>query len=173
VSPAPTPTPTPPPSGGTAGISETNETQLDVVKRAPRIARVGSRIRFSLTVTNTGDVAARDVQVADVPPAALALAALRTDTPYRRVRGNAVWRIGTLEPGATRTVRGAVSIKAGTPGLKRNFVLATAVNAHLVNDRADTRVLREPPRNPDGACLASITSSMSRCLAPGRASPGG
>jgi uncharacterized repeat protein (TIGR01451 family) len=157
VSPAPSVTPAPtatPPSGDVESANETNETQLQVVKRAPRVARVGSRIRFSLTVTNTGPVPARDVRVADIPPAALALAALRTDTPYRRIRGNAVWRVGTLAPGASRTVHGSVTIKAGTPGLKRNVALATAINAHLVAGRADTLVPGQPPRNAE-ACLAS------------------
>jgi hypothetical protein len=103
--------------------------------------------------------------MADIPPAALALAALETDTPYRRVRGNAVWRIGTLAPGATRTVRGTVTIKAGTPGLKRNFALATAINAHLVADRADIRVLAPVPRSPE-ACPATAraaTRARLRC----------
>jgi hypothetical protein len=33
-------------------------------------------------------------------------------------------------------------MKSGTPGLKRNLVLATAVNANLASDHADTRLLR-------------------------------
>jgi hypothetical protein len=95
-------------------------------------------------VTNTGSVAARNVQMADVPPASLALAGLRAGTsPARRVRGNAVWRLGRLAPGASRTVRGTVRIKAGTPGLKRNLVLANAANANLARDVADTRVMRQ------------------------------
>jgi hypothetical protein len=32
-------------------------------------------------------------------------------------------------------------IKAGNPGLKRNLAFATAVNAQLAIDRADTRVV--------------------------------
>jgi uncharacterized repeat protein (TIGR01451 family) len=119
-------------------------TQLRVVKRAPRVARVGDRVPFRLTVTNTGSVAARNVQMADVPPASLALAGLRTGTlPARRVRGNAVWRLGRLAPGASRTVRGTIRIEAGTPGLKRNLVLANAANANLVRDVADTRIMRQ------------------------------
>ena len=55
-------------------------------------------------------------------------------------RGNAIWRLGRLAPGAKRTIRGSVRIKAGTPGWKRNVVLATAVNARLVDDVADTRI---------------------------------
>ncbi len=78
--------------------------------------------------------------MADVPPAAVALAALKTRTRGQVVRGNAVWRLGTLAPGAKRTVSGTVRIKAGTPGLKRNLVLVTAANAKLARDRADSRV---------------------------------
>jgi hypothetical protein len=55
VSPAPTPAP---PSGGTEGATATNETQLKLVKSAPRVAAVGQRVRFTLTVTNTGSVPA-------------------------------------------------------------------------------------------------------------------
>ena len=79
--------------------------------------------------------------MADVPPAALALASFRPAARARVLRGNAIWRLGTLAPGASRAVRGSVRIKAGTPGLKRNLVLATAINAKLVDDRADTRLL--------------------------------
>jgi uncharacterized repeat protein (TIGR01451 family) len=114
---------------------------LRVVKSAPRFARVGQRIRFSLTVTNVGAIDATSVQVADVPPAALTLSGLAATSGMRRVRGNAVWRLGTLAPGATRTVHGSAIIKSGTPGLKRNLALATALNANLARNRVDTRVL--------------------------------
>ena len=126
----PAPPPPPPPT-----------TELVVVKRAPRVVRVGSRVRFRLTVTNVGSVAATNVQMADIPPAAVALTGLRSSSPAARVQRYALWRLGTLAPGAVRTIRGSVRIKAGTPGQKRNLVLATAVNASLVGDVADTRIL--------------------------------
>ena len=66
----------------------------------------------------------------DVPPAAVALAALRSASRARLARGYATWRIGRLSPGE-----------------KRNIVLATAVNADLASDRADTR-LRAKRRVP-------------------------
>jgi uncharacterized repeat protein (TIGR01451 family) len=136
--PPPEPPPPPPPPEPPPG------TQLRVVKTMPRIARVGRRIRFRLTVTNVGSVNARNVRMADIPPGAMALASFRSSTRPRVVgaRG-ALWRLGTLAPGARRTIRGSVRITAGTPGLKRNMVFATAVNAQLVNDRADTRLLRQ------------------------------
>jgi uncharacterized repeat protein (TIGR01451 family) len=130
-SPATPAAPAPPPS-----------TVIEVVKTAPRVARVGQKVPFELAVSNTGSVAAQDVMVADVPPAALTLAGLQSGgPPARLVRGNAVWRLGTLAPGARRTIRGTVAIRAGTPGLKRNLVLATAVNAQLARDDADTPLL--------------------------------
>ena len=76
----------------------------------------------------------------DLPPAAVALASLSSSTRARVVNGGAVWRLGRLVPGAKRTIRGSVLITAGTPGLKRNLVVATAVNAQLAADRADTRL---------------------------------
>jgi hypothetical protein len=59
------------------------------------------------------------------------------------VSERAIWRLGWLAPGAKRNVRGSVRIPAGTPRPKRNLVFATAVNAYLVHDRADTRLLRQ------------------------------
>ena len=125
----PEPPPTPPPS-----------TQLRVVKKAPRVARVGERVRFRLTVTNVGSVTARKVRMADIPPAAVAVTGLKASRRARVARGQAIWRLGRLAPGAKRVVRGSVRITAGTPGWKRNLVLATAVNAKLVNAVADTRI---------------------------------
>jgi uncharacterized repeat protein (TIGR01451 family) len=125
-----------------AAPTQSPSTVIKVVKTAPRVARVGQRVPFELAVSNTGSVAAQDVMVADVPPAALTLAGLQAGgPPLRLVRGNAIWRLGTLAPGARRTIRGTVAIRAGTPGLKRNLVLATAVNAQLARDDADTRLL--------------------------------
>ena len=91
-------------------------------------------------MTNTGSVVARDVKLTDVPPASVTLAALRSNRQARVGTGWALWRIGRLAPGASRTIRGTVRVEAGSPGLKRNWVFAAAVNARLVQDRADTRI---------------------------------
>jgi uncharacterized repeat protein (TIGR01451 family) len=137
--PAP-PTPPEPPPVDPFGVAE-----LSVVKTAPRVARVGALVQFELTVRNVSDVTAQDVTLADVPPAALTLAELQSTggARARLARGNAYWDLGTLAPGARRTVRGTVRIESGTPGLKRNHALATAVNANLARDDSDTRVLAQ------------------------------
>ena len=140
--PVPPEPPVPPvPPGGGVLPDVSSSTTLSIDKTAPRVARVGQRIRFTVTVTNTGTVAATGVRVTDVPPAAVVLASLRSNPGTRVVRGQARWRVGTLAPGESRTIRGSVRIKAGTPGLKRNIAHANAINAQLVTDRADTRLL--------------------------------
>ncbi len=98
-------------------------------------------------MTNTGSVTATNVRLADVPPASVTLAGLESRSTAQVIRGNAVWRLGNLAPGASRTVRGSVRIQAGTPGLKRNLALTGAVNAQVAEDVADTRILRrrQPP----------------------------
>ena len=89
--------------------------------------------------------------MADVPPASVAVAALRASSRPRVGEGYALWQIGRLAPGARRTIRGTVLIQAGSPGLKRNWVFAAAVNARLVQDRADTRLRAR------GAQLPAVT----------------
>ena len=130
--PVPPEPPAPPPS-----------TELRVVKTAPRVARVGGRLPFRLRVTNTGSVAARDVKLADVPPASVTLAALRANRRARVGNGWALWRIGSARPGCVAHHPRKRPRQAGSPGLKRNWVFAAAVNARLVQDRADTRILRQ------------------------------
>jgi uncharacterized repeat protein (TIGR01451 family) len=139
--PGTTPPGTTPPAPASGASSPLPAAQIRVVKTAALVARVGERVRFTLTVANVGSVAATDVRVADVPSPALELTSLAATGSPRRIRGTLEWRFGTLAPGARRTVRGSVLIRAGTPGLKLNLAIATAVNAQLVVDRADTRVL--------------------------------
>jgi uncharacterized repeat protein (TIGR01451 family) len=148
--PEPPPTPPTPPGPPTPPTPPTPppSTQLKVVKTAPKRARAGQRVRFTLTVTNVGSVAARDVRVIDIPPGAVKLASLQSATKARVIGGAAVWRLGTLAPGAKHTIRGSVRILGGTPGLKRNLAAATAINAKLAGDRADTRLLRSRARRP-------------------------
>src|SRR5690606_21084511 len=108
------------------------QTRLRVVKRVPATARVGQVVRFSLTVRNVGRVRATRVRLADVPPGAMALSLVRTSSRARLVRGNAVWSLGTIRPGRSRTVRGTVLIRGSGLGAKLNIAHAKALNAELV-----------------------------------------
>ena len=55
-------TPPVPPDGGGVLPDVSSSTTLSINKTAPRVARVGQRIRFTVTVTNTGTVAATGVR---------------------------------------------------------------------------------------------------------------
>ncbi len=139
----PTPPPNPPPPPPPPPPVVIASTQLSVTKSTPRRARVGARVPFRLSVTNTGPLTATDVLLADVPPAAMSLTGLRSSGArlLRVVRGNAVWTIGTLAPGQTRTVRGSVVLTSSTLGIVRNTAIATASNAGVAVRQADVRVL--------------------------------
>jgi len=143
--PGPPPPPPPPP------------TEIVVVKTMPRVARVGRRISFRLRVTNTGSVPATNVRLADIPPAAVTLSALRASARPKVGARGALWRIGTLAPGQSRTIRGSVLVDAGTPGRVRNFAVATAVNAQLALDRADARILAQGIRGQQEQNAPSVT----------------
>ena len=138
-----TPTPVAPTVPGQRVLGTTlSSTRLRVTKTATRIARVGGRVRYSLTVRNIGSVTADNVRMADVPPAGLRLVAgAASIRPSRRIGGMAVWHLGDLAPGQSRRVTGTVVVRSGTAGIKRNRVFASASNARLVNDQADTRLL--------------------------------
>jgi uncharacterized repeat protein (TIGR01451 family) len=146
--PGPPPEPTPAPTPVVTPIPTPATTELEVRKIAPRNARVGQRVRFAITVSNTGTATATNVRVADIPSAAMTLAGLSTTHRPRLVRGTAIWTIPSIPPGASSRVTGSIRIAAGTPGLKRNVVIAAADNASAAASRRDTRLLapRRAPR---------------------------
>jgi uncharacterized repeat protein (TIGR01451 family) len=153
--PADTPTPPTPPEPPTLPPS----TQLRIVKTLPRVARVGRRVRFRLTVRNTGSIAARGVTVVDAAPAPVALAGLRASRRPRIVRRTAIWSLGTLAPGASRTIRGTVRLQAARPGRLRNVALAGAANARVATAQADTRIrgARQPRVPPVTGRVPPVT----------------
>ena len=139
--PVPPGPPDPETGGGLEPVQPPPSTRLRIEKVTRARARVGGRVPFTLRVTNIGPITADEVTLTDVPPAAMAMTSFGTNLRGTRVRGNAVWQLGDLAPGASKVVRGVVRIDSAAPGLKRNTAIATAVNADLVQDQTDTRVL--------------------------------
>jgi uncharacterized repeat protein (TIGR01451 family) len=142
--PSPTPpAPTPPPVGPepVGQVAGSRAGSLRIVKHAPRVARIGARVAFSITVTNTSNATLENVRVGDLPPAALTLAGMRSTPTARRLNRGAAWRLGTLAPGQSRTIRGTVRIKAGSTGTFRNYAAATAVNSNTAIAHTDTRII--------------------------------
>ena len=109
-----------------------------------RSVKAGEAARFTVTVHNTGTAAAEHVQVCDVLPAEMTF--VRSPAHARLVRGNACFALGTLEPGARRTVTVSTRLDAtATLGSSANLAIATASNAAAARGRASVRVIAGDP----------------------------
>ena len=113
-----------------------NKPQLSVSKSCRDRAYVGSRMRYEITVSNTGNIAARDVTVRDrCPSNASFVSATLGGTPQG---DSVVWNLGTLNPGDSRTLE--VVMRAGAIGTAQNTVEATAYCADPVTDSCSTEI---------------------------------
>lgn len=89
----------------------TGQPRLEVVKQGPSTVELGDTATWTVTVTNNGSAAARNVVVSDTLPDAF--------KPVSRMRQS----LGTLEPGGTQTVE--FSAKAVAQGEFRNRAIAS------------------------------------------------
>ena len=89
---------------------------------------------------NTGTVTVRNVVVSDRVPFGLSY---RTSSKRpHQVGKSIVWRIGTLRPGQSRTVRIVLQAAIGLVGSRTNTVVATAAQTRRVTAAATTRFTR-------------------------------
>jgi uncharacterized repeat protein (TIGR01451 family) len=99
--------------------------KLEVSKTGPEVRYIGRNAVFEVTVTNTGDADARDTMLVDTLPAGTEYVSASDGGQYNN--GNVSWSLGTLAPGASRTVN--VTVRAREMGTVRNVAKATAVCA--------------------------------------------
>lgn len=79
------------------------QAQLSVNKTGPRFAFVGAPVEFNLSVRNNGSIAATNVMLQDILPPNLQG---QQASDGGVVRGEqAIWNLGTLQPGEERSVR--------------------------------------------------------------------
>jgi uncharacterized repeat protein (TIGR01451 family) len=95
--------------------------RLVLAKTGPRQRYANLATTYLLTVSNPGSAAAHNVMIADPVPAGATF--VRADNG-QLADGVVRWAIGTLEPGASRTVQ--VVLKAKAPGEVRNQATASA-----------------------------------------------
>jgi len=115
-------------------------TRLQVIKRGPKRARAGSRIRFTIIIRNRTRVVARNVVVTDRLPRGMVLAKRNKGL---RINGrNLSIRVGSIGP--KRTIRRTVTVNVlrSSRGRRCNVATANASNANRVRARACTRVIR-------------------------------
>ena len=132
----PTPAPTPVVVTGTP-----TPPKITVAKRGPRTARSGRTVTFTVIVKNTSaSVVARSVIVRDLLPAGYFV--VKIPNGARFIKGNLVWNLGELAPGATKTLRIRIRVDRSVTGNRCNVVEVVAGNAPPVNARTCTKIVR-------------------------------
>lgn len=144
---------TPPTVVAPVTVTQVPVARLGLAKRAPARVRRGRVISYRLTVTNTSATVARDVVVRD--PIPVGTSVTRLPARARMRTGAVVWRIGTLAPGASVTVRLSLRTNPVAQGDILNVATASAANAAPVRARATTRVLL--PRRVAPAVVVPVT----------------
>lgn len=94
---------------------------LVVSKKGPSKRFLGRPAEFEVTVSNTGDAPARNTVLVDYPDGGKIT---EVSDGGRSAGGQASWTLGTIEPGASRTVH--VTVKPTRIGTLRNTATATA-----------------------------------------------
>jgi len=133
---------------GGACIAGPLPTKLRIVKTGPANAKHGRNVGYRLTVTNIGTVASFNTIISDAIPKGMTLAVLPKGATLSG--GVVTWKIGTLQPGQTRSV--VVMLRSsGTRTLRRcNIGAVRGDNAPRVTDPACTRFTRVAGTNVPG-----------------------
>jgi uncharacterized repeat protein (TIGR01451 family) len=103
-----------------------SEADLEVDKSGPATAPAGSRVTYTLYLSNTGSLTATAVRLTDSLPAAVTFISQNSPFPFDQGAGLLVWSVGDLPthtPPLLITVTGRLSATAS--GLVRNVVTAT------------------------------------------------
>lgn len=133
---------------GTPGLRAEAQTTTRIVQPVLAIEKtgrdrifVGGRVDYAITVANTGDGVARDTVVRDAIPAGMEF--LSASHGGRLADGEAVWRIGNLNPGAKMELR--LSVTAKSIADARNTATASAAGVEPVTSApVRTQVLGIP-----------------------------
>ncbi|MFO0880840.1 MAG: DUF11 domain-containing protein [Gemmataceae bacterium] len=108
---------------------------LGVSKSGPRTRGVGRNTIYLITVSNTGDMAATNVQVSDDLPADIQF--VSASDAGKQAGGQVRWSLGTLAPGMRRTVQ--LVVKSRRAGTFRSISTATADRGLTEQGRVETR----------------------------------
>ncbi len=119
-------------ASGDGGLSASAECSTVVTQPVLAVTKTGSDIRYigrdaeyTITVRNAGDAPARDTVLTDTIPAETQFRSASDNGSFSN--GLVTWSLGTLEPGASRTV--TVMVNARSAGTARNTAKARAVCA--------------------------------------------
>ena len=119
--------PRPENNGGIVVTTVTQLADLSITKTGPTTAVPGGRVTYAVTVANAGPSAATGVTVDDPTPAGLTLVSTSGDCTTAFP-----CQLGTLAPGATRTIAATYTVSAGTAAPPEITNVATVLSG--VND---------------------------------------
>lgn len=95
---------------------------LAVKKTGPAMRYLGRNATYQVTVSNTGDGPARGTVLTDLLPPGMTL--ISAGNGGKASGGKVIWTLGTIEPGASKTV--SLTLRADRIGTVRNVAMATA-----------------------------------------------
>jgi uncharacterized repeat protein (TIGR01451 family) len=127
----------------TVTVSQTSATSssqvhgsLRISKTAPARARALSSVRYRITVRNPTRVTVRNAVLRDRIPSGMSLAdsSREGDVESGRIR----WSLGTLRPGASRTVTVTLFASASVRGTRTNVATVSATGVRPVQAQVST-----------------------------------
>jgi hypothetical protein len=137
-----------PPEGGGEVPPPEPAPHLSVVKTMVPHAQTGELAPITITVQSNGPGTAHGVQLHERPPSGMRIVHVADHGTI--VNGTAVWHLGTLAPGESRTVHATALVLHS--GLHVDTALATALNADPALSSAALRARaaahRPPPPRP-------------------------
>ncbi len=126
---------------------------LQIGVEAPRLTFAGTVGTYQITVVNTGDAPATDVQIAAMLPPDAKFIKGSTGSNYDAQQGKVTWNVGTLQPNAERSLQLHCSL--ATAGDNRLQYVATAADEVGASTTSTTQVealadLKIEVRDPQG-----------------------
>jgi uncharacterized repeat protein (TIGR01451 family) len=146
-----TPPPVLPPTVNVIGTPKPEAAKLVITKTGPARVRAGYVASYLITVRNPTKTPASGVVVRDILPAGMSVVLNQKAKGLKAVfkSGRVTWTLGTIAPGATRTVRVSVRIGDNVKGILDNVATVNAANiTGTARSVAATRVTPIPPATP-------------------------
>ena len=129
-------TPSAPVAGVTPSVVVAAKAKLGITKTAPKTAKVLTRVKYTIVVSNTSKVTAKNVTLRDTLPSGLSFA--KSSRLGTLSTGRISFSLGTLKPGQSRTVSVWLVANASVRGKRTNTATAQATGVAAVRATAAT-----------------------------------
>ncbi|HTI35847.1 MAG TPA: hypothetical protein VL422_19375, partial [Miltoncostaea sp.] len=124
------------PTVPTVPVAGTTTPRLALTKTAPKRATVLTRVRYAITVRNPGKVNATNVVVRDRLPSGMSF--VRSSRTGALANGVVTYQLGTIKPGASKTIYVWLMADADVRGTRTNVATVSATRVRQLTARAAT-----------------------------------